>query len=354
MPAGEEEAPKKNDGEESETKKKKNKTGFVGIPIPIANPTLQQGLALVGAALYNLGEDAPASLTGAGAMYTSTQSWGYGLIQKVYTSHDRWRITAGAVRFKLNLRFYGIGVDPGPNDPYLSYALDGKAYGAQVLRSLGKHVYMGIGYTYFSNTTTFDFKNNLPEVPFGDLTFRQSVATLSLPIQWDTRDNLLNPKRGDYLTFSALFSDPDVGSDYTYQQYRLGYNHYAHLNDRMVLAVRGTTCDTRGRAPFYLICALGTGDALRGFAADVYRDKATATALAEWRWNFAGRWGIVAFAGAGTMASSLTDLNLDTVIPSYGLGIRFLMERDYGVNIGIDYGRSKNRDAIYFRVGESF
>ncbi|NOZ94667.1 MAG: BamA/TamA family outer membrane protein [Acidobacteria bacterium] len=330
------------------------KTGFVGLPIPIANPTLQQGLALVGAALYHLGQDAPASMTGVGALYTSTKSWGYGLIQKVYTSHDRWRITAGALRLKLNLRFYGIGANPGPDDPYLPFSLDGKVYGAQVLRSLGKHAYLGAGYIYLSNTTAFDFKNGLPEAPPGDLGLEQSVAVLSLPFLWDTRDNLLNPKQGNYLNVTAILSDPGIGSDVTFQQYRFGYNHYARLNDRMVLAVRGTACDTRDRAPFYLLCTLGAGDGLRGFPTEVYWSGSTAAGVAEWRWSFAGRWGMVAFAGAGATGRKITDLKLDDVVPSYGAGIRFMMAKDYGVNIGIDYGRSHGRDAIYFRVGEAF
>jgi len=344
---GETESPQ----EETEQKKK---VGFVALPIPIANPTLQQGLAVVGAALYHLGEDAPASLTGAGGFYTSTKSWGYGLVQKVYTSHDRWRITAGAVRFKLNLRYYGVDADPGPNDPYLSFSLDGKVYGAEVLRSLGKHLYTGVGYIYLSNTTSFDFKENLPEETLRDLSFARSVAAVAIPFLWDTRDNLLNAKRGNYLNLTAIFSDDAVGSDYTYQQYRLGFSHYQHLNDRMVLAVRGTACDTQNRAPFYLLCTLGAGDGMRGFPVEVYWSRASAAAVAEWRWNFAGRWGMIAFAGAGSTGRGITNLSRDNLVPSYGVGIRFMMAKDYGVNIGIDYGRSNDRDAFYFRVGEAF
>jgi len=354
---GDEEVGTKNDTEAREGTQddgKKKKVGFVGLPIPMANPTLQQGLALGAAALYHLGEDSPASMTGVGALATSTESWGYGLVQKVYTSHDRWRITAGAVRFKLNLRFYGIEANPGPNDQYASFSLDGKAYGAQLLRSLGKNVYMGLGYIYLSNTTTFDFKSNLPEVAFRDLSFKQSVAVLSLPFLWDTRDKPLNPKHGNYLNLTARLSDSAIGSDATFQQYRFGFSHYVHLNGRMVLAVRGTACDTQNRAPFYLLCTLGSGDGLRGFPVEVYWSRSSAAGVAEWRWNFAGRWGVVAFTGAGSTGPGITNLDLDDLVPSYGLGIRFMMAKDYGVNIGIDYGRSNDRDAIYFRVGEAF
>ena len=310
---------------------------------------------MVGAALYHLGEDAPASVTGVGGLYTSTESWGYGLVQKVYTSHDRWRITAGAVRFNLNLRFFGIeDVDPAPDDPYVPFSLDGEVYGAQVVRNLGKNLFLGLGYVYLSNTTTFDFKSNLPEETLRDLSFTRTVAALTIPFQWDTRDNPFNPKHGNYFNLTAVLSDPDVGSDYTFQQYRLGFSHYAHLNDRMVLAVRGTACDTRNRAPFYLLCTLGAGDGLRGFPVEVYWSRSTAAAVAEWRWNFAGRWGVVTFAGTGSTGRGITNLDMSDLVPSYGIGIRFLMAKDYGVNIGIDYGRSQDRDAIYFRVGEAF
>ncbi len=338
-------------GEEQEEEKK---AGFVGIPIPIANPTVQQGLALVGVVMYQLGEDAPPSFTGAGVAYTSSDSWGAGVVQKIYTDGDRWRITAGGLGYHLNLKFYGIGADPEEGARYLPITQKGWGAGVRVLRNLGGKFYLGLDYLYVSNTTAFKLGGLDPDIPIPDIQGRRTISLAALPFLWDTRKNQFNPKQGNVLAFQAIFSDDALGSDFTYQQYRLAYNHYAPLGERHVLAFRTTACGTQGRAPFYLICALGTVDALRGFPAGMYRDRASASALLEWRWNFAGRWGTVVFTGAGVTAPTIGNLSIDDPIPSYGVGIRFLMSRDYGVNIGIDYGRSKASDAIYFRIGESF
>ena len=61
---------------------------FVVVPIPISNPTLNEGLVLGSAYFYPQTEEEeklqPASVTAAAGLYTSNQSKAFALVQQNY------------------------------------------------------------------------------------------------------------------------------------------------------------------------------------------------------------------------------------------------------------------------------
>ena len=63
---------------------------------------------------------------------------------------------------------------------------------------------------------------------------------------------------------------------------------------------------------------------------------------------------MVAFGGVGEVAGDLGDFNAQDLLPSVGVGLRFLVSEENRVNISIDYARGREGDAIYFYIGESF
>ena len=61
------------------------------------------------------------------------------------------------------------------------------------------------------------------------------------------------------------------------------------------------------------------------------------------------------FAGAGRMNDSLGGHGEDETIPSYGLGIRFMVLESQRINVRVDYARSnKGNAAWYLSVTEAF
>ena len=69
---------------------------FVIVPVPISNPTLDTGLVAAGAYFYSQTEEQkakqPASVTGAGAIYTSNDSKALVVGHQSYCGGDRWRL----------------------------------------------------------------------------------------------------------------------------------------------------------------------------------------------------------------------------------------------------------------------
>ena len=67
------------------------------------------------------------------------------------------------------------------------------------------------------------------------------------------------------------------------------------------------------------------------------------------------KWGVVGFAGAGQMNDSFNMHGEDETIPSYGVGIRFMLLESQRINLRIDFARSdKGNEAWYLSVTEAF
>ena len=66
------------------------------------------------------------------------------------------------------------------------------------------------------------------------------------------------------------------------------------------------------------------------------------------------RWGLAAFAGGGQITESLTGTRDHDIVPSYGGGVRFTVQREQRIVMRLDYGRSSGSDAWYLAVGQAF
>jgi hypothetical protein len=56
----------------------------------------------------------------------------------------------------------------------------------------------------------------------------------------------------------------------------------------------------------------------------------------------------------GQVAPQVDEIKFDDLLPSGGIGIRFMASEEERVNLSIDYARGRDSDAWYFRIGESF
>ena len=123
------------------------------------------------------------------------------------------------------------------------------------------------------------------------------------------------------------------------------------LRDNLVLAWEVNGCSRSGQVPLWDTCRLG----LRGFPATDYLGKKSVYAQAELRWRFYKKWGVVGFAGAGRMNDTFGRFGEDETIPSYGVGIRFMVLESQRINVRVDYARSdKGNEAWYLSVSEAF
>jgi hypothetical protein len=52
--------------------------------------------------------------------------------------------------------------------------------------------------------------------------------------------------------------------------------------------------------------------------------------------------------------NSFSEVREQELIPSYGIGLRYMVLKSQRINMRLDYARSKNSSAVYLSVSEAF
>jgi outer membrane protein assembly factor BamA len=330
------------------------KPSFVAMPIPLSNPAIGTGLGVAALAIYQPRGSARPWTTGMGGLYTDTKSWGVAAFQKAYIGGDKYRVTAGAGTGVFNVDFYGIGSDAGSDGR--SIELEQKVSGAvvEVLSRLRQHVHAGLRYRYIKMNSTFDTTSLLPQLQLPPLELQSQVSQLGLSGEFDSRDSEYNPRSGVYANGQWLVSDDALGSDFDYPRLTGAVNGYHSVNDKTVLAWRGSMCRSGNGAPFYDLCNYGQSNDLRGYTSGQYRDHAMFAVQAELRRKIYKRFGAVAFVGVGEVSDEFSKMNTKDLLPAAGIGARFEASTKYHLNVSIDYAVGDGSSALYFYVGEAF
>ena len=102
--------------------------------------------------------------------------------------------------------------------------------------------------------------------------------------------------------------------------------HLPLLRETWVLAARGrveTTLNDNDVIPYYLLPVLGSGDTLRGFATDRFRDRHSMLMNAEFRWLPSVGLDMALFYDAGKVTSRRNDLSFRGLKSDVGIGARF-------------------------------
>jgi len=327
---------------------------LIVAPIPISNPTIGTGLAVVVMPFYHLGAGSPLSNTAVAAGVTSSGSWGLGAMQSTRLRGDQLRLDGLLAFADLRYRFYGAGADAGMNGTSVPIVQKAVAFAPELLFQTARGIFLGLRYRGVRVETALDTASAPPEI---SALIGQGVTITSSGVgpkaTLDTRDHDMSPSAGTLVELRANFAEEALGSEFTYQTYDLGANYYRRAGPG-VLALRGYLCKASERTPLFDLCLYGSGGDLRGYEVGRFRDRAMATAQAEYRFPLAGRFGAVVFAGTGKVARSFSSMGEEPDLPSAGFGLRWLAAEKARVNLSIDVARSRDDTSLYVYVKESF
>jgi len=335
------------DMDNKESKLVLKKGDFVAVPIPISDPTLGTGLVVGGAYFYAQTEEQkksqPASMTGVAGIYTNNGSFAYGIAQQNYWTEDKWRFNGvlahGDFEFAL--------LDPANTDKTFDWFIKGDFLQLALSRRIFSDWYIGVQGRYVDITQKFEL--DFDEIDFEIDTDIASVG-LGATLEFDTRDVPTNPFSGRHFEVDVLLNGSMAGGDNTYQTYEASYRSYHQISKPLVVAWEVRGCKKSGTVPLWDGCMVG----LRGFAATDYLGVGSLSGQVEARWRFWKKLGAVGFAGYGTNRSTYSEEGGNISIPSYGIGLRFMVLESKRINMRLDYSRSKDSDAVYLSVGEAF
>jgi len=328
---------------------------LVVAPIPISNPTVGTGLAVVVMPFYHLGEGSPLSNTAVAAGWMSSGTWAVGVAQSTRLRGDELRLDGFLAYADLRYRFYGTGAAAGTNGASVPITQKGFAFAPELLWQVARRAFLGVRYRGIRVETAVEDGSILPPSVANALPSSLTVTSSGFGPRatFDTRDNDMSPSAGALLEVRANFADEAFGSDFNYQTYEASGNLYRRAG-RGVVALRAVACQVSDRTPLFDLCLFGANNDLRGYEVGRYRDHAMVAAQAEYRFPVAGRWGGVVFGGWGKVADSFGDMGKEPDLGSIGAGVRWLAAEKARVNLSVDVARGRDSTSLYVYVKESY
>ena len=326
----------------------------VVAPIPISNPTVGTGLAVVVMPFYHLGPESPLSNTAVAAGYTSSGSWALGAAQTTRLRGDEIRIDGLLAFIDLRYNFFGKGAEAGEAGRSVPISQKAAAFVPELLFQLRERLFLGVRYRGIKVESALDTTQVPPALaPFIDVSGTIASSGVGPVAVLDTRDNEMNPSRGWLAEFRGSFAQHTFGSDNTYFNFSSSANHYQRLGAG-VLALRGYACGATERTPLFDLCLYGAGNDLRGYEIGRYRDRAMFAGQGEYRFPLGGRFGAVAFAGTGKVGAEFGEMGNEPWLSSVGVGVRWLASQKARVNLSFDLARSRDGTSAYMYVKEAF
>jgi hypothetical protein len=118
----------------------------VVAPIPISNPTIGTGLAVVVMPFYHVAAGTPLSNTAVAAGVTSSGSWGVGAGQSTRLRGDDVRIDGFLGYVDLRYKFYGAGSSAGMSGQSVPILQKGFAFAPELLFKTARGMFFGLRY----------------------------------------------------------------------------------------------------------------------------------------------------------------------------------------------------------------
>lgn len=343
-------------GQATDEDPERKPSGFMFIPVLYYTPETKTAFG-VAAQYYHRERGSelssrPSSIVPA-FIYTQESQIIADISGELYWKQETYRLDGEIGYSKYPDKFYGIGNDT-PEDAEEDLTPRYIYLGVNIHRKVYSQLKLGLGY---------EFRNSkLLEVEEGGLldagnvsgSDGGTVSGASILTSWDTRDNVFFPSSGSYhrLTVSAFGSA--LGSDFAFTRYKLDLRHFFAAFSH-TLAVQGQVMISTGDPPFQQLALFGGQDLMRGYFEGRYRDRSMIAFQAEYRvvpiwW----RLGLTAFAGLGDVAHDISDFRLNDLKYSLGGGIRYLLSREEGITLRLDFGVGERSSGLYITLGEAF
>ena len=339
-------------------KKEKDKK-FVGIPTINYSNSFGATFGAFGMLYYDVKKIdtiSPLSSSGLIGTYSTNDTWFVVQINKFYLKEDKLRIKTVIGGGSINFQTYvdwPLGMEGFSDLPtvredsgeFVDYNTTKQFVYFELLAKVYRNLYIGGRAVYSHAYTEFE----LDFVPTEEL----SQFGIGFSSEFDSRDSQFSPKKGNHANIKTLTFSEKLGSTNSYTRINLVYNHYFPMKDRNTLLTRFFSNISTGDVPFAGQNVVGRDD-LRGYSDGKHRGEQVYASQAEYRHWFSKKWGYVAFGGVATAINDASDLQIGSLLPAVGAGIRFLAIPSKKISIGIDIAVGKEDWGLYFRIGEAF
>lgn len=272
---------------------------------------------------------------------------------ELYFKNENWRVLGELGYYKYFYNFYGLG-DASQEADFETYGVTFPRFRATLMNQVMPNVFVGMGYELDSYSNLEIEENGiLDATQISGKNGGGIVSNLGLRIFYDSRDNIFFPTKGFFIEGSAYTGVEFLGSSFAYSKFISDNRYYQQLKGNHILAANAFLGITTGDTPLYELFNVGSRRT-RGFNDRRFQDNNELSLALEYRFPIAGRFGGVTFVSSGTVASNFNGLFNASYKNSGGLGLRYLLNKDDGIRIRVDYGLSSEGGNLYFTVREAF
>jgi hypothetical protein len=279
------------------------------------------------------------------AQYT-TETWQKFTGGTILNRGGKWELhVGGGYKYRPNLEYYGIGPNTSVEDA--AFYKDERAWGgANFRRRLPRKMMLAFTGVYSSIGATqpdSDYEPSMVDVYGDDLPpgFGRRSDGVMMRVSWvfNTTKEEGNPDRGTILAVSIGGFVATDNKDISFTAYRFEAQQFVPLwYSKRALALRGYLNfidDTGTEAiPFQRMFINEAPDVFRGYDSGRWRDLGITGINAEYRYPFVadrkdGGFGIdvVALADIGQVYGEISEVRVDNLTQSYGLGLRMYMDK---------------------------
>lgn len=299
-----------------------------------------------------------------GAIYTEKKQFILRGSLERYVNAERDLITLSVMAQKYPDSFFGVGNNTRVRDEekYISWAWETTA---RYLHEVNPRLYIGAQAALYNERVDhlrpggfLDRRTDQNDNPIRGIDpFALSGA--GVLIRRDTRDDLQDPTRGNFIEASTTARLRDLGSDHQYNTTAIDTRWFVPLAtspNPPRLAFHTLAISTNGNPPFQALAQLGGRDILRGYFLGRYRDRDLAVLQSEVRVPVSERWGVVGYAAAGNVARHWHGMKAREFKPAGGAGVRYRFSDAQKVNIRLDltWGRETPNPSFYLSLAEAF
>lgn len=345
-------------GDEKEKKEKKKRRGrIVGSPIAFYTPETSVAFGGAGSYIFHLGGKndkitRPSTLSPV-FIYTVKKQFVARLGADLFLKNNDYNLNAEFVLEKYPNKFFGIGNDT-PDEAEELYTPRRGGFTLAFLKQLKKGFYLGMQYEF--RTWSIIEKEEGRSLDSGLIQGSDSgtISGLIFQANYDTRDHLFAPVKGNYAQVLYKWYPKFLGSSSEYTTLLLDLRKYFPLFSGHVFAARAYIQSQSGDVPFLELSRLGGPYLLRGYYEGRYRGKHLAALEAEYRLPLFWRFGMVVFGGLGDIGSTFSELDFKGLKPSYGAGLRFLFDKKEKIWLRLDVAFGEGTSGFYVSVFEAF
>lgn len=340
-----------------DTVKKIKRNRFYGFPVFFYLPETRFGAG--GAGIYSFrfksnSTNARPSRVNFGFAVTQNRQLLLYFPYQLFPQNGNYNIYGEIGWYRYNFYFFGVGNEQAP-DYSEKYAVDFPRIRINALRRLKQGLYAGVRLWYEDwRLSELDQNGQLvmETIPGSN---GGMVSGAGVVINYDTRNNIFFPEKGVLIEGAFQSFGKSTGSEFTFTRTLVDAAAYIKPLKSGVVAFNGIADLNSGTPPFYLMALMGGTKRMRGFYEGRFRDNNLVLLQTEWRQHIWKRFGAVAFGGAGIVADKVSNMHIANTRFTYGLGLRFTLDKKEHINIRLDYGRgSYNSSGFYLTIGEAF